>query len=117
MWRVPFTHLFAKHQQIFDSADQIGPDWGFNAGRASGARRRHRYPERCALKAQTLGRRYGDLPDARDGHLLRLTGSAGMLQHATFTIPNYRHGYCTDDNQNELLGIGRTHIVSPSADD
>ena len=34
-----------------------------------------------------------------------------------FTIPNYRHGYCTDDNQNELLGIGRTHIVLPSADD
>jgi len=27
-------HLFAKHQQIFDNADQIVPDRGFNAGRA-----------------------------------------------------------------------------------
>ena len=36
MWRIPFAHLFAKHQQIFDNADQIVPDRGFNAGRASG---------------------------------------------------------------------------------
>jgi BON domain len=34
-------------------------------------------------------------------HLLRLTDSTGMLQHATFTIPNYRHGYCRDDNQDD----------------
>ena len=52
------------------------------------ARQRHRYPARGALEAQTLDRRYGDLPDARDDHLLRLTDSMGMLQHATFTIPN-----------------------------
>jgi hypothetical protein len=52
---------------------------------------------RGALEAQTLDRRYGDLLDARDDHLLRLTDSTGMLQHATFTIPNYRHGYCTDE--------------------
>jgi len=32
---------------------------------------------------QTLDRRCGDLPDAGDGHLLRLKDSAGMLQHAT----------------------------------
>jgi hypothetical protein len=41
------------------------------------------------------------LPGARDDYLLRLTDSTGMLQHATFTIPNYRHGYCMDDNQND----------------
>jgi hypothetical protein len=35
----------------------------------------------------------------RDDHLLSLTESTGMLQHATFAIPNYRHGYCMDDNQ------------------
>lgn len=26
-----------------------------------------------------------------------------MLQHATFTIPNYQHGYCTDDNARTLI--------------
>jgi hypothetical protein len=36
MWGIPFAHLFAKHQQIFDNTDQIGPDRGFNDGRASG---------------------------------------------------------------------------------
>jgi hypothetical protein len=50
---------------------------------------------------QTLDRRYGDLPDARYDHLLRLTDSTGMLQHATFTILNYQHVYCTDDNQDD----------------
>ena len=34
-------------------------------------------------------------------HLLRLTDSTGMLQHVTFTIPNCRHGYGTDDNQDD----------------
>jgi hypothetical protein len=67
------------------------------------ARQRHRYPGRGALAAQTLDRRYGVLPDARYERLLRLTDSTGMLQHATFTIPNYRHGYRTDDNQDDCL--------------
>ncbi len=58
---------------------------------------RHRYPARDALEVQTLNHGYGDLPDDRDGHSLRLTGGTGMLHHATFTIPNYRHGYRTDD--------------------
>lgn len=65
------------------------------------ARQRRLYPARGALEAQTLDHRYGYLPDARYDHLLRLTDSTGMLQHATFTIPNYRHGYCTDDNQDD----------------
>jgi hypothetical protein len=49
--------------------------------------------------------------------LLRLTDSTGMIQHATFTIPNYRHGYARTTTRMIVLGIGRRHIVSPYADD
>jgi glycosyltransferase involved in cell wall biosynthesis len=44
-----------------------------------------------------------DLPGWRLDHLIRMTDSAGMLQHASSTIPNYAEGYCTDDNARALL--------------
>jgi hypothetical protein len=43
-------------------------------------------------------------------------GQHGVLQHATFTIPNYRHGYCTDDNQDDFWASGEG-IKLPCADD
>lgn len=38
------------------------------------------------------------LPRIRLDHLLRMTDSAGIFQHACYTIPDFREGYCTDDN-------------------
>ena len=35
-------------------------------------------------------------------HLWRLTDHTGLLQHATFDIPNLDAGYCTDDNARAL---------------
>jgi hypothetical protein len=32
-----------------------------------------------------------------------LTDSTGILQHASFTIPHFEHGYCTDDNARALI--------------
>ena len=32
-----------------------------------------------------------------------LTDDTGMLQHAVYTLPNYEHGYCTDDNARALI--------------
>ncbi|MCK7483745.1 MAG: hypothetical protein M0C28_47170 [Candidatus Moduliflexus flocculans] len=32
-----------------------------------------------------------------------MTDETGMLQHAIFTVPNYREGYCTDDNARALM--------------
>ena len=54
------------------------------------------------------------LPPLQLDHLLRLTDSTGLLQHATFDIPNAADGYCTDDNARALalmvrlddLGLG-----------
>jgi glycosyltransferase involved in cell wall biosynthesis len=43
------------------------------------------------------------LPAIRLSHLARMSDSMGMLQHARFAVPNFEHGYCTDDNARALL--------------
>jgi hypothetical protein len=52
---------------------------------------------------RTLAEQPMDLPSWRLDHLVRMTDSAGMLQHAHSTIPNFAEGYCTDDNARALL--------------
>jgi glycosyltransferase involved in cell wall biosynthesis len=36
-------------------------------------------------------------------HIKRLTDDTGIIQHATFGIPNLKEGYCLDDNARALL--------------
>jgi hypothetical protein len=36
-------------------------------------------------------------------HLFRMTDSTGLFQHATFSVPNFAEGYCTDDNARALI--------------
>src|SRR6185312_7637936 len=43
------------------------------------------------------------LPAWRLDHLERMTDSTGIFQHATYTVPNFEEGYCTDDNARALL--------------
>ncbi len=43
------------------------------------------------------------LPDIDLAHLERLTDTTGLVQHATFTTPDWFHGYCTDDNARALI--------------
>ncbi len=43
------------------------------------------------------------LPALKLDHLHRLTDDTGILQHATFAVPNYSEGYATDDNARALL--------------
>jgi glycosyltransferase involved in cell wall biosynthesis len=43
------------------------------------------------------------LPALRLDHLHQLTDDTGMLQHATFAVPNYAEGYTTDDNARALV--------------
>lgn len=50
-----------------------------------------------------LDRHQGELPPLKLDHLHQLTDDTGILQHATFTIPNYEEGYCTDDNARALI--------------
>jgi len=43
------------------------------------------------------------LPDINFNHLQAMTDETGMVQHATFSIPDYNHGYCVDDNSRALI--------------
>ncbi len=44
----------------------------------------------------------GSTPAICCEHLLHMTDSTGLLQHATHSLANYREGYCTDDNARAL---------------
>jgi glycosyltransferase involved in cell wall biosynthesis len=57
---------------------------------------RARHP-RPVFEATTLKHR-AELPEPKLDHLRAMTDDTGLLQHATYTIPNYTEGYTTDDN-------------------
>lgn len=42
-------------------------------------------------------------PSVSFRHIKRLTDSTGIVQHAIFSFPNYKNGYCLDDNSRALL--------------
>jgi len=58
---------------------------------------------RPGLEATTLDKRPGELPILKLDHLRRMTDGTGLLQHATFCVPDYSAGYCTDDNARALI--------------
>jgi glycosyltransferase involved in cell wall biosynthesis len=43
------------------------------------------------------------LPKIKLDHLIRMTDSIGIFQHAKHNIPNFAEGYCTDDNSRALI--------------
>lgn len=49
-------------------------------------------------------------------HVKRLTTHVGILQHATYTIPNFHHGYCLDDNSRALILALMANEREPEAD-
>ena len=50
-----------------------------------------------------LGNRPYELPPLKLDHLFRMTDDTGIFQHAIFNVPNYREGYCTDDNARAFI--------------
>src|SRR5882724_11309935 len=52
---------------------------------------------------KTLDQQPRVLPKLKLNHLLRMTDSTGMFQHATYSVPNFAEGYCTDDNARALI--------------
>jgi hypothetical protein len=55
------------------------------------------------LSTKTLDQRPREAPDVRLDHLLRMTDSTGIFQHAVFSVPNFSEGYCTDDNARAFI--------------
>jgi len=65
------------------------------------AEKRNFTPSVFAVKP--LDKRPAELPPLKLDHLRRMTDDTGMLQHALFTLPNYREGYTVDDNARALM--------------
>jgi glycosyltransferase involved in cell wall biosynthesis len=63
--------------------------------------RRHYIPP--GFTAKVLDKHNGELPPLKLDHFDHLTDYTGIFQHALFTVPNYSHGYTTDDNARALL--------------
>ncbi len=55
------------------------------------------------IKMYPLEQQVPVLPDIKIDHLVRMTDSIGIFQHATFNVPNFSEGYCTDDNARALI--------------
>jgi glycosyltransferase involved in cell wall biosynthesis len=48
-----------------------------------------------------------EVPEPALDHLLRMTDGTGLYQHATFTMPNRKFGYCTDDNARAVIVMSK----------
>lgn len=58
-------------------------------------------PKPLAIK--TLDEQQLAHPKIRLDHVLRMSDSTGIFQHAIFSLPNFQEGYCTDDNARALI--------------
>ncbi|RME70132.1 MAG: glycosyltransferase [Verrucomicrobia bacterium] len=69
----------------------------------SRARAQHIAGEAARLSIPTVDTQPRRLPTPKFDHILTLSDSTGIFQHATYTLPNFAEGYCTDDNARALL--------------
>ena len=56
------------------------------------------------------------LPELCLDHLRRLTDDTGIIQHATFSVPARRSGYCVDDNARALVVAIHADRIQGSAE-
>jgi hypothetical protein len=83
----------------------------------------HSFVGRKSSPIKTLDEQPGQLPELKLDHLFRMSDSTGIFQHASFTVPNFAEGYCTDDNARALvlalmlqkLGYGSPRLAAQAA--
>ena len=69
------------------------------------ARADRAHSPRSVVTFKSLNKRPGELPILKLDHLRHLTDDTGILQHAVYTVPDYNHGYTTDDNARALAAM------------
>jgi glycosyltransferase involved in cell wall biosynthesis len=98
-----------RRHAIRKNAYRLGRDmvWGnvaqlymrtFECARLEGAA-----VSRKSLATKTLDQGPRALPELKLNHLMRMTDSTGVFQHAIFGVPNFSEGYCTDDNARAFI--------------
>lgn len=76
------------------------------------AREGRKYHPRRVLSPANARKSPGIFPALSLNHLRRLTDDTGILQHSTFSVPNYDHGYTADDNARALIVAMRLEEMS-----
>lgn len=61
----------------------------------------HLSKHRVTIK--TLEEENLNLPQIKTEYLKKLTDETGIIQHAKYSIPNFKDGYCLDDNSRALI--------------
>lgn len=64
---------------------------------------------------RTLDREKASLPEIKLKHLLAMTDDTGIVQHATYSVPDRAHGYCIDDNARALIAVVSARDLLPDA--
>ncbi|MGH7967270.1 MAG: glycosyltransferase [Limisphaerales bacterium] len=119
----PLRHSMRKN------AYKLGRDmvWGrvaqLHAKSFEQARLDHSFVGRKTSPIKTLDEQPGQLPQLKLDHVFRMSDSTGIFQHASFTVPNFAEGYCTDDNARALvlavmlqkLGHGSPRLATQAA--
>jgi glycosyltransferase involved in cell wall biosynthesis len=90
------AYLYAR-EMVWEKVAQ-----GYMASFGQARTDRMREP-RVMFADETPAKCLDKLPALQLDHLHRLTDDTGMLQHATFAVPNYAEGYTTDDNARALV--------------
>jgi len=96
-------HAMRKRAYVFGREmiwPQVASRYMESFERARAERRHFAHPE---FAVKPLDKRPGELPPLKLDHLHHMTDETGILEHAVFTIPNYREGYTTDDNARALM--------------
>lgn len=52
-----------------------------------------------------------DFPMPKLDHLKAITDDFGVFQHARFTVPDYEHGYCVDDNARACVAATKYYYL------
>ena len=96
-------HAMRKRAYMFGRSmiwPQVAQRYMESFERAKSGRRNFTSP---GFMAKALDKSSGELPPLKLDHLRHMTDETGMLQHAIFTVPNYREGYTIDDNARALM--------------
>ena len=68
---------------------------------------------RSVATFKSLKKRPGELPPLKLDHLRHMTDGTGIMQHAVYTVPDYDHGYTTDDNARALAAMIHLEDLGP----
>ncbi|MBN1903356.1 glycosyltransferase family 4 protein [Candidatus Sumerlaeota bacterium] len=96
-------HAMRKRAYVFGREmiwPQVAKGYMESFKRARAERRHFAHPD---FAVKPLDKRPGDLPPLKLDHLHHMTDETGIMQHAIFTVPNYREGYTIDDNARALM--------------